>query len=103
MSTESEQIIAKAIAWAAFGILSTLFASVSGCVMHQNYTEPSRTQATTELRKAENELLKEKQNMLKSLIDGGMNPIAARCAVFNDVDKIVCSQFVNLQTKGKLD
>ena len=103
MSAETEQIIARAIAWCVFGVLFTLFCTISGCVMHQNYTEPSRTKAKVELTNAENSIIREKQTLLKNLVDAGMNPIAARCAVFNDVDKTICSQFVNSYKKGRLD
>jgi len=73
--------IARMLVWGLVWIVFIFFTSVSGCVMYSNSVETEQTKAETEQIKEEAKTAKMKVDAISALIDKGINPIAARCAI----------------------
>ena len=98
--------IAKILVWGFVAIAFILFTSVSGCVMYVNSVEADQTRAETEQIKERSKIEKEKVDAISGLINKGINPIAARCAIKGYTITIQmgavhnpCTQFLNKDGK----
>ena len=100
-----QQRIERIITYMIGTCIVTLFLTVGSCTMHSNSIDPARLKEEATIKEAEaklsaQRLLLEKEQLktLERLINQGINPIAARCAV-EGWDKnrpdVVCVSAVN--------
>ena len=85
--TEERNLIRLAM-YIVSGTLLSLFILFAGCTMHSNTYDADRARgeavkikARVELEKAESIIEEKRLEALERLIDKGINPVAARCAV----------------------
>jgi len=85
--TEADRLY-RLMVYAVASVLVIIMLSIVSCTMHSNAYEPELEAAMTEQVIAEAEVAKirvqaeaDKLKTLKELIDSGVNPVAARCAI----------------------
>lgn len=88
MERTEERNLVRLGMYIASGTLVSLFILFAGCTMHSNTFDADRAKgeavkikARAELEKAESRIEELRLEALERLIDKGINPIAARCAV----------------------
>ena len=101
MFKDSDQI-AKIAIYCATTFLVVLFLSFVGCSMHsnsldgeRNKTEAIKIEAQAKLEEAQSQTELKKIESIKELINKGVNPLAARCAVegYKDIgDAAICER-----------
>lgn len=88
MERAEERNLVKLGMYIASGTLLSLFILFAGCTMHSNTFDADRAKgeavkirARAELEKAESRIEELRLEALERLINKGINPVAARCAV----------------------
>jgi len=108
---DKEERLVHFIGKMIFATVVVFIVTVGGCTAHSNYfdgernlTEAEIVQAQAVKVKAQAEVNKAKVESIKQLIDDGINPIGARCAVEgwkNDSDRKLCER-IGLVLGGKM-
>lgn len=78
---KSEERLLRQLMYTIGTVVIVLFLTVGSCTMHSNAYEPEVEAEHTEQIKADTALEEARLKALKALIDSGVNPLAARCAV----------------------
>ena len=100
---EIQMQMVRMVMWTIFGVFFILILSISGCTMYSNSVEAEQIRATTEQIKEQTKIRKEKNDAIIELVEKGVNPIAARCAIMGYTLSTYisnpCSSFVNTNDK----
>ena len=87
----------KIVAWCIFGIFAVLSTSIAGCTMYSNSVEAEQIKANTEHQRIINEADIGVNEAILQLINKGINPIAARCAIKGFQSTDLCGTVINQQ------
>ena len=83
MSTEAErqERLLRQLMYTVGAVIIVFFLTVGGCTMHGNAYQPEVEKEYTEQMKIESAAELQRIKAVQELIDQGVNPVAARCAI----------------------
>ena len=82
VSDEDEVKMIQLVIYAVATVIIVFFLTVSGCTMHSHAYGPELAKEETAQIQAKALSDQQRIKALKELIDTGVNPVAARCAVY---------------------